>query len=56
MKLGRFEQQGRVFFGAVEGGEVSELEGSILGNYRSTAKPQGLYSRQNFTVCPCRAR
>jgi len=28
MKYGRFEQQGRIFFGRVEGDSVVELEGS----------------------------
>jgi len=44
MKFGRFEQQGRIFYGAVEGGEVSELEGSIFGSYKSTSKKHGLAS------------
>ena len=51
MKLGRFEQQGRVFYGAVEGGEVSELEGSIFGAYRSTPKKHALGSVR--TLVPC---
>jgi 2-keto-4-pentenoate hydratase/2-oxohepta-3-ene-1,7-dioic acid hydratase in catechol pathway len=51
MKLGRFEQQGRVFYGTVEGGEVSELEGSIFGNHRSTAKKHALASVR--TLVPC---
>ena len=51
MRLGRFEQQGRVFYGAVEGGEVSKLEGSIFGNHRSTAKKHALASVR--TLVPC---
>ncbi|HYH42127.1 MAG TPA: fumarylacetoacetate hydrolase family protein [Burkholderiales bacterium] len=39
MKYGRFEQQGRVFFGTVEGDTVSELAGSIFDP--GGAKPNG---------------
>jgi 2-keto-4-pentenoate hydratase/2-oxohepta-3-ene-1,7-dioic acid hydratase in catechol pathway len=39
MKYGRFQQQNRIFFGAVEGDSVNELEGSIFEN--PDAKPTG---------------
>jgi 2-keto-4-pentenoate hydratase/2-oxohepta-3-ene-1,7-dioic acid hydratase in catechol pathway len=51
MKFGRFEQQGRVFYGAVEGDQVSELEGSIFGAYKSTSKKHALASLR--TLVPC---
>ena len=38
MKFGRFEQQGRIFFGSVEGEEVTELDGSPFESYRTTGK------------------
>ena len=51
MKFGRFEQQGRVFYGAVEGDQVGELEGSIFGSYKSTSKQHALASVK--TLVPC---
>ena len=39
MKYGRFEQQGRIFYGIVEGDTVSELDSSIIEN--PDAKPNG---------------
>jgi 2-keto-4-pentenoate hydratase/2-oxohepta-3-ene-1,7-dioic acid hydratase in catechol pathway len=51
MRFGRFEQQGRIFYGAVEGDQVSELEGSIFGSHRSTSKKHTLASLR--TLVPC---
>jgi len=51
MKFGRFEQQGRIFYGAVEGDQVSELEGSIFGSHKSTSKKHALASLR--TLVPC---
>ena len=51
MKFGRFEHQGRIFYGAVEGDQVSELEGSIFGSYKSTSKKHALASLK--TLVPC---
>ena len=51
MKFGRFEQQGRTFYGIVEGDQVSELEGSIFGSYKSTPKKHALASVR--TLVPC---
>jgi len=51
MKFGRFEQQGRTFYGIVEGDQVSELEGSIFGAYKSTPKKHALASLK--TLVPC---
>jgi len=51
MKFGRFVQQGRIFYGAVEGNQVSELEGSIFGSYKSTSKKHALASLK--TLVPC---
>ncbi|HEV2007870.1 MAG TPA: DUF2437 domain-containing protein [Burkholderiales bacterium] len=42
MKFGRFEQQGRIFFGSVEGEEVTELDGSPFKSYRTTGKRYAL--------------
>jgi hypothetical protein len=38
MKYGRFDQQGRIFFGRVEGDSVVELEGSPFDSFRVTTK------------------
>ena len=51
MKFGRFEQQGRVFFGIVEGDQVVELEGSIFEQYKTTPKKHPLASLK--TLIPC---
>ena len=51
MKFGRFEQQGRVFYGAVEGDQVTELEGSIFDRHKSTSKKHALASVK--TLLPC---
>ena len=51
MKFGRFEQQGRIFYGAVEGDQVAELEGSIFDRYQTTSKRHGLASVK--TLVPC---
>ncbi|OGA23462.1 MAG: hypothetical protein A3I02_13110 [Betaproteobacteria bacterium RIFCSPLOWO2_02_FULL_67_26] len=51
MKLGRFEQQGRIFHGAVEGDQVAELEGSIFDRYRATSKKHALSTLK--TLVPC---
>ena len=44
MKYGRFEQQGRVFFGRVEGDTAVELEGSPFDSFRVTATRHALSS------------
>lgn len=51
MKFGRFEQQGRVFFGTVEGDQVTELEGSIFETYKNTSKKHALATLK--TLVPC---
>jgi 2-keto-4-pentenoate hydratase/2-oxohepta-3-ene-1,7-dioic acid hydratase in catechol pathway len=51
MKFGRFEQQGRVFYGAVEGDQVTELEGSIFDSHRPTPKKHALSNLK--TLVPC---
>src|SRR5262245_24201683 len=51
MKLGRFEQQGRAFYGAVEGDLVVELEGSIFDRHKTTSKKHALASLR--TMLPC---
>ena len=51
MKFGRFEQQGRVFYGAVEGDQVTELEGSIFENHKTTSKQHALSALK--TLVPC---
>lgn len=51
MKYGRFEQQGRVFFGTVEGDQVTELEGSIFENHKATSKKHPLSALK--TLAPC---
>ena len=51
MKFGRFEQQGRVFFGIVEGEQAVELEGSIFEQYKTTPRKHLLSSLK--TLIPC---
>jgi 2-keto-4-pentenoate hydratase/2-oxohepta-3-ene-1,7-dioic acid hydratase in catechol pathway len=51
MKYGRFESEGRVFYGAVEGDTVSELEGSIFDNAKPGAKRHALSKLK--TLIPC---
>ena len=51
MKYGRFEQQGRVFYGAVEGDQVTELEGSVFDHPRTTSKKHALAGLK--TLIPC---
>ena len=51
MKFGRFEQKGRVFFGTVEGEQVTELEGSIFESHKATTKKHALSALK--TLVPC---
>ena len=51
MKFGRFEQQGRIFFGSIEGDQVVELEGSVFENYKTTSKKHALSALK--TLVPC---
>jgi 2-keto-4-pentenoate hydratase/2-oxohepta-3-ene-1,7-dioic acid hydratase in catechol pathway len=51
MKYGRFEQQGRVFHGLVEGDQVTELEGSIFESPGTTSKKHALAALK--TLIPC---
>ena len=51
MKFGRFEQQGWVFFGSVEGNEVTELDGSPFGQYTATGKRYALSALKLLVPC-----
>jgi 2-keto-4-pentenoate hydratase/2-oxohepta-3-ene-1,7-dioic acid hydratase in catechol pathway len=51
MKFGRFEQQGRVFFGLVEGDQVVELEGSIFERHQTTPRKHALRSLRLLPPC-----
>jgi 2-keto-4-pentenoate hydratase/2-oxohepta-3-ene-1,7-dioic acid hydratase in catechol pathway len=51
MKYGRFERQGRVFYGQVEGNQVIELDGSLFGSYRTTRKNYPLSALKTLTPC-----
>jgi 2-keto-4-pentenoate hydratase/2-oxohepta-3-ene-1,7-dioic acid hydratase in catechol pathway len=51
MRLGRFELQGRPFFGEVEGDEVLELEGSIFGEYRRSDRRHALSALKLLVPC-----
>jgi len=54
MKFGRFEHRGRVFFGIVEGGEVSELDGSPFDSYQASGRKHALASLKTLVPCmPC---
>ena len=52
MKFGHFEQQGRTFYGIVEGDQVVELDGSIFDTYKTTSKKHALSALK--TLLPCR--
>jgi 2-keto-4-pentenoate hydratase/2-oxohepta-3-ene-1,7-dioic acid hydratase in catechol pathway len=51
MKYGRFEYQGRIFFGIVKDQEVTELSGSIFDSYQTTSLTHALSSLK--TLVPC---
>lgn len=51
MKFGRFEQQGRVFYGILEGEEVSEIEGSPFDSYRATGSRHRLAALKPLLPC-----
>jgi 2-keto-4-pentenoate hydratase/2-oxohepta-3-ene-1,7-dioic acid hydratase in catechol pathway len=51
MKFGRFEHQGRIFYGAVEGEQVTELDGSIFDRHQATSRKHALASLK--TLVPC---
>jgi 2-keto-4-pentenoate hydratase/2-oxohepta-3-ene-1,7-dioic acid hydratase in catechol pathway len=51
MRFGRFESGGRVFFGTVEGEQVTELEGSIFDRYKATSRKHPLTALK--TLVPC---
>src|SRR5262245_15426669 len=51
MKYGRFDQQGRVFYGEVEGDQVIELEGSIFDGHKRTSRKHALSGLK--TLVPC---
>ncbi|MDR1559806.1 MAG: fumarylacetoacetate hydrolase family protein, partial [Clostridiales bacterium] len=38
MRIGRFEYDGRVFYGKIEGSEVTVVDGDIFGDYRLSAE------------------
>ena len=51
MKYGRFDQQGRVFFGRVEGDSVVELDGSPFDTFRVTNKRHALSALKVLVPC-----
>jgi 2-keto-4-pentenoate hydratase/2-oxohepta-3-ene-1,7-dioic acid hydratase in catechol pathway len=51
MKYGRFEQQGRIFFGTVEGDTVNELDGSIFDNAKPNGKRHALSDLKILAPC-----
>lgn len=51
MKFGRFEHNGKVFYGIVEGEAVYELDGSPFDNYRKTDRRHPLAALK--TLLPC---
>ena len=51
MKFGRFEQQGRVFYGIVEGDQVSELEGSPFDSYQTSGRRHALSALKVLVPC-----
>ncbi len=51
MKFGRFGQQGRIFFGSVEGDQVAELDGTPFDSYRANGKRHALSALQVLLPC-----
>jgi 2-keto-4-pentenoate hydratase/2-oxohepta-3-ene-1,7-dioic acid hydratase in catechol pathway len=51
MKYGRFEKEGKTFYGAVEGDQVTELEGSIFDGEHRTNRRHALSALK--TLVPC---
>ena len=51
MKFGRFEQRGKIFFGIVEGAEVTELEGSPFDAYKATTTRYALSALKLLAPC-----
>ena len=51
MKFGRFDQQGRVFFGIVESDTVHELDGSPFDTYRKTGRRHALAALKVLVPC-----
>ena len=54
MRYGRFDQQGRIFFGRVEGDSVVEIEGSPFDSFRVTPTRHVLSGLK--TLLPCLPR
>ena len=54
MKYGRFEQNGRVFFGIVEGDQVAELDGSPFDTCKANGKRHALSALK--ILLPCEPR
>lgn len=51
MKFGRFESQGKIFFGLVEGDQVVELDGSPFDSWKATTRKHALSALK--TLIPC---
>lgn len=51
MKFGRFELQGKTFFGLVEGDQVVELDGSPFATYKATARKHALSALKLMLPC-----
>lgn len=51
MKIARFEVQGRVVYGVVEGDSIREVEGSIFDGLKTTGKTHALDQVKLLTPC-----
>jgi len=51
MKYGKFEHQARVFFGTVEGDTVTELEGSLFGDFKAKTARHALSALKVLVPC-----
>lgn len=51
MKFGRFEQQGRVFYGIVEGDSVAEIDAAPWDTHRKTGKTHALKALKILVPC-----
>lgn len=51
MKFGRFEHRGKIFYGLVEGDQVSELAGSPFGDHQATGTRHALSALRILVPC-----
>lgn len=51
MKFGRFKLQGRIFYGIVEGDQISELDGTPFDSYKTSGRRHALSALKILVPC-----